>query len=70
MDASQAYFITEWERLQSVAAPRATVHMMKGRFGTVEVEIRGLTPDPVRVDTLKEAFAFFAGYRANLTAVP
>ena len=70
MDASQAYLITEWERLQSVAAPRATVHMMKGRFGTVEVEIRGLTPDPVRFDTLKEAFAFFAGYRANLTATP
>jgi hypothetical protein len=70
MEIQHANIITEWERLQSVAAPRATVHVMKSSYGTVEVEIRGITADPVRVDTVKEAFAFFAGYRANLAATP
>ena len=71
MDISHANIITEWEDLRRTAAPlQATVHIMKGSVGTVEVEIRGLTSDPVRVNTVKEAFAFFAGYRANLTATP
>jgi hypothetical protein len=70
MEIHHAYIITEWERLQSVAAPRATVHVMKSSYGTFKVEIRGITADPVRVDTVKEAFAFFAGYRANPAAMP
>ena len=70
MEIQHANIITEWENLRRTAAPRATVHVVKRSYGTVEVEIRGITPDPVRVDTVKEAFAFFAGYRANLTAMP
>ncbi len=70
MEIQHANIITEWERLQSVAAPLATVHVMKISYGTVDIEIRGITADPVRVDTVKEAFAFFAGYRASIVAIP
>ena len=70
MDISHANIITEWERLSRTAPHNATVHVMKSSLGAVEIEIRGLTPVPVRFDTVKEAFAFFAGHRASQAAMP
>ena len=70
MEIQHANIITEWENLRHTAAPEATVHIVKSSFGSIEVEIRGLTLCPVRVDTVKEAFAFFAGYRTKLAETP
>jgi hypothetical protein len=70
MELLHAEIIDAWKDLQITAPPGATVVLVRTSYGTAHIEIRGITPEPVRVDTVKEAFAFFAGYHHARAAMP
>jgi hypothetical protein len=63
MDSLHAEVIEDWASLQLAVPPGASAVLVRTSYNTAHIEIRGITPDPVRADTVKEAFAFFAGYR-------